>query len=59
MQRGDTIFMAKNDYSRERSWILKKLNSGDTTQNELLNCVGAFSNKKTDYFIKIYKRVPI
>ncbi len=40
--------MAKNDYSRERSWILKKLNSGNTTQNELLNCVGAFSNKKKE-----------
>lgn len=34
-------------YKNERAWIRKKLNNG-TSQNELLNCVGIFSNKKKE-----------
>ena len=35
------------NYSKEKAWINKKLAAGVSKQ-ELLNCVGVFSNKKKD-----------
>ena len=37
--------MSKNNFYCERAWIKKKYSQG-VSKNVLLNCVGAFSNKK-------------
>ena len=36
--------MARDNFYRERAWIRSKYSKG-VSKNELLNCVGVFSNK--------------
>lgn len=44
----------KKEEREARAWINKKINSG-VLQNELLNCVGAFSNKDKKDVMKTKK----
>ena len=39
--------MAKDKYRRERAWIRSKYAKG-VSKRDLMNCVGAFSNKKKE-----------
>ena len=47
--------MSKTYISKEEYWIRKKIQAGQS-QEDLIRCVGSFSNKKKDLVMKI-KRI--